>query len=86
MPPRYGGSNRRFVRRTWLPSVLCLAVAASLFSGVTAGALWDPHELSVAEPARRIALNLLGGSQLVLLALRHDLEHVRDADRVARIE
>lgn len=50
----------------WLPSAAGLAAAASLFVGLGSGALWDPHELSVAELSRRIALNLLGGVELAI--------------------
>lgn len=37
-----------------------------LFRGLTAGALWDPHEVTVAELGRRLALNLWGARQLSL--------------------
>jgi hypothetical protein len=67
------------VRRNGLPILLCLVAIFGLIYGVTAGALWDPHELSVAELSRRIALNLLGGSNLSIpgadnsLPIRADL-------------
>jgi hypothetical protein len=67
------------VRRNWLVGLLCLVAIFGLIRGVTAGALWDPHELSFAELSRRIALNLLGGSQLAIpgadnsLPIRADL-------------
>jgi hypothetical protein len=67
------------VRRNWLLSLaLCVAVAG-LIRGLTAGALWDPHDTSVAELARRIGLNLLGGGRLAVggadnsLPIRADL-------------
>ncbi len=47
--------------------------------GVGAGALWDPHEVTVAELSRRIGLNLLGGAHLAIpgadnsLPIRADL-------------
>lgn len=48
-------------RLTWL----AFAVAAlSLIGPLNASGIWDPYELEVAELARRIALNLLGGSGL----------------------
>jgi hypothetical protein len=34
--------------------------------GVTAGALWDPYEVSVAEVSRRLAVQLLGGAELAV--------------------
>jgi hypothetical protein len=67
------------VRRNWLVGLLCLVAVLGLIRGVTAGALWEPHELSVAELSRRIALNLLGGADLAVpgadntLPIRADL-------------
>jgi Dolichyl-phosphate-mannose-protein mannosyltransferase len=52
------------VRRNWLASLALLLALLGLVGGIGAGALWDPHEVSVAELGRRIALNLLGGSGL----------------------
>lgn len=54
------------MRRNWLIGLLCLVAVFGLIRGVTAGALWEPHELSVAELSRRIAVNLLGGSNLAI--------------------
>jgi hypothetical protein len=54
------------VRRNWLVGLLCLVAVFGLIRGITAGALWDPYELSFAELSRRIALNLLGGSHLAI--------------------
>lgn len=67
------------MRRNWLVGLLCLVAVFGLIRGITAGALWDPYELSFAELSRRIALNLLGGSQLTIpgadnsLPIRADL-------------
>jgi hypothetical protein len=41
-----------------------LSVALSLFAPLSSGGIWDPPEREVAEFARRIALNLLGGEGL----------------------
>ncbi|HVU01713.1 MAG TPA: glycosyltransferase family 39 protein [Polyangiaceae bacterium] len=41
-------------------------VVGSLFSLISASGLWEPPELKVAELARRIAVNLLGGSALTI--------------------
>jgi len=67
------------VRRNWLISLALLVAILGLARGVTAGALWDPHDINVAELARRIALNLLGARGLALpgadnsLPIRADL-------------
>ncbi len=67
------------MRRNWLVSLLCVAAVFGLIRGITAGALWEPHELEVAELSRRIALNLLGGGELAIpgadnsLPIRADL-------------
>jgi len=42
------------VRRNWLVGLLCLVAIFGLIRGITAGALWEPHELTVAELSRRI--------------------------------
>jgi hypothetical protein len=67
------------VRRNWLVGLLCLVALFALVRGIAAGALWEPHELSVAELSRRLALNLLGGANLAIpgadnsLPIRADL-------------
>ncbi len=67
------------MRRNWLVSLASLVALGGLFWGIKAGALWDPHEVTVAELARRIALNLLGGGSLSIpgadnsLPIRADL-------------
>jgi len=56
-----------------------LLALGGLIGGIRAGALWDPHEVQVAELARRIGLNLLGGGGLAVpgadnsLPIRADL-------------
>ena len=54
------------MRRNWLVGLASLLAVGGLIWGIRAGALWDPHEVTVAELARRIALNLLGGSGLAI--------------------
>lgn len=54
------------MRRNWLVGLASLLAVGGLIWGIKAGALWDPHEVTVAELARRIALNLLGGSGLAI--------------------
>lgn len=54
------------MRRNW---VLALAVLVALFGlirGLNAGALWDPHEVAVAELGRRLAVNLWGAHGLAV--------------------
>jgi len=43
--------------------------------------LWDPHELNVADLARRIALNLHGASELALEGADNSLPHLNDLGR-----
>jgi len=67
------------VRRNWLISLALVLAACGLARGITAGALWDPHDIGVAELSRRIALNLLRGPGLAFpgadnsLPIRADL-------------
>jgi 4-amino-4-deoxy-L-arabinose transferase-like glycosyltransferase len=46
--------------------IALLVLALSLFAPLSASGIWDPPEREVAEFARRIALNLLGGQGLEL--------------------
>ena len=52
--------------------ILLIAIAG-LIRGITAGALWDPHETTVAELSRRIGLNLLGGRGLAVAGADNSL-------------
>jgi hypothetical protein len=67
------------VRHNWLVRLALVVAVGGLLFGVSAGALWDPHEVTVAELSRRIALNLLGGKSLFIphadnsLPIRADL-------------
>jgi len=56
----------RATGRAVLPSLAWLLVALSLFGPIAASGIWDPPEREVAELARRIALNLLGGHALAV--------------------
>jgi 4-amino-4-deoxy-L-arabinose transferase-like glycosyltransferase len=53
-------------RRPWLLALAAAVVLVSLLGPISASGIWDPHELKVADLARRIAFNLLGGSALAL--------------------
>lgn len=54
-------ANTRFL--AWLSLIV---VAFGLFMPLSAGGIWDPPEREVAELARRIGLNLLGGHALAV--------------------
>jgi Dolichyl-phosphate-mannose-protein mannosyltransferase len=69
------------VRRNWLVSLATLLAIVGLIWGVRAGALWDPHEVTVAELARRIGLNLLGGSRLAVAGADNSLPIRADLGR-----
>ncbi|HYJ11484.1 MAG TPA: glycosyltransferase family 39 protein, partial [Polyangiaceae bacterium] len=67
------------MRQKWLVTLVVALAVSGLLWGGKGGALWEPHELEVAELSRRIALNLLGGGQLFVpggensLPIRADL-------------
>ncbi len=55
----HGSAGRRWV------VVVAVAVAlVSLLGPISSSGIWDPHELHVADLARRIAVTLLGGADL----------------------
>src|SRR5688572_6599429 len=66
LPPSFRESTGRGVRRNWPKGLLVCLACFGLLWGAFPGTLWDPHEVTVAELARRIALNLLGGGGLAL--------------------
>ncbi|HEX2674335.1 MAG TPA: glycosyltransferase family 39 protein, partial [Polyangiaceae bacterium] len=53
-------------RHGFLAWFAVIVLAVSLFAPLSASGVWDPPEREVAEFARRIALNLLGGQGLSL--------------------
>src|SRR5262249_36769568 len=70
------------------PSRLPLVLAALLpvlfffvIPPLTRAGLWDPHELNVADLARRVALNLHGASNLALEGADNSLPHLNDLGR-----
>ncbi|MEI9951148.1 MAG: glycosyltransferase family 39 protein [Pseudomonadota bacterium] len=63
LPPR---ARIRLTGHGLLPWFALLVLALSLFAPLSASGIWDPPEREVAEFARRIALNLLGGQGLSL--------------------
>jgi 4-amino-4-deoxy-L-arabinose transferase-like glycosyltransferase len=50
----------------WVPWLLALAALGTLFVPLSMSGLWDPQELRVADFGRRIAVNFLGASNLVI--------------------
>ena len=68
----------------WLPLAISLALPVLFFfvlPPLTRAGLWDPHELNVADLARRIALNLHGATELALEGADNSLPHLNDLGR-----
>ena len=68
----------------WLPFGVALLLAVAFFfllPPLTKSGLWDPHELNVADLARRIALNLHGATNLALEGADNSLPHLNDLGR-----
>jgi 4-amino-4-deoxy-L-arabinose transferase-like glycosyltransferase len=68
----------------WLPFAIALALPLLFFfvlPPLTRAGLWDPHELNVADLARRIALNLHGAADLALEGTDNSLPHLNDLGR-----
>ncbi len=68
----------------WVPFAIAAALPLLLFfvlPPLTRAGLWDPHELNVADLARRIALNLHGASDLALEGADNSLPHLNDLGR-----
>jgi 4-amino-4-deoxy-L-arabinose transferase-like glycosyltransferase len=69
---------------SWLPLAISLALPVLFFfvlPPLTRAGLWDPHELNVADLARRIALNLHGAADLALEGADNSLPHLNDLGR-----
>ncbi|AKV01718.1 hypothetical protein AKJ09_08381 [Labilithrix luteola] len=62
-------------------AVLLPVVFFFLLPPLTRAGLWDPHELNVADLARRIALNLHGATSLALEGADNSLPHLNDLGR-----
>jgi 4-amino-4-deoxy-L-arabinose transferase-like glycosyltransferase len=68
----------------WLPLAFAVGLPTLLFfilPPLTRAGLWDPHELNVADLARRIAINLHGATQLALEGADNSLPHLNDLGR-----
>lgn len=69
---------------TWIPLAAAIAVPVLFFfvlPPLARAGLWDPHELNVADLARRIALNLHGASNLALEGADNQLPGLDDLGR-----
>jgi Dolichyl-phosphate-mannose-protein mannosyltransferase len=69
---------------SWLPITIAIALPLLFFfvlPPLTRAGLWDPHELNVADLARRIALNLHGAGDLALEGADNSLPHLNDLGR-----
>src|SRR4051812_30409416 len=69
---------------SWLPLLIALAAPVIFFfvlPPLTKAGLWDPHELNVADLARRIALNLHDATGLALEGADNSLPHLNDLGR-----
>jgi len=69
---------------TWIPLAIAVALPIVFFfvlPPLTRAGLWDPHELNVADLARRIALNLHGATDLALEGADNSLPHLNDLGR-----
>src|SRR5689334_15943339 len=68
-PPKAAPPEPRREGASWLPLAIALAGPVLFFfvlPPLTRSGLWDPHELNVADLARRIAINLHGAANLTL--------------------
>jgi len=68
----------------WIPLAAALVVPILFFfvlPPLTRAGIWDPHELNVADLARRIALNLHGATSLALEGADNSLPHLNDLGR-----
>lgn len=67
-PDKQGPAPVPLAKRSPFLACFALLVAAlSLFAPLASGGIWDPPEREVAELARRVALNLLGGHDLAVI-------------------
>jgi 4-amino-4-deoxy-L-arabinose transferase-like glycosyltransferase len=68
----------------WLSLAIAIAAPVLFFfvlPPLTRSGLWDPHELNVADLARRIAINLHGAGNLALEGADNTLPHLNDLGR-----
>ena len=65
----------------WLSPVAWLICLGSLLGFISASGIWDPHELRVAELARRIAVALLGAESLSIPGADNSVPNLGDLAR-----
>jgi hypothetical protein len=76
------GVPGRSANRSLLLVVLAVVVAlVSLLGPLGAGGLWDPHELGVAELARRIAVTVFGDTRLALTDAQNGIPSLAELGR-----
>lgn len=72
---------RSDVRQVLVLALAAVAVILFLLPPAHFAGLWDPHELRVADLARRIAINLHGAKGLILEGSDNSLPHLNDLGR-----
>ena len=72
---------RPLVARPWLISLIVAMVACALVPLPSRAGLWDPHELNVAELARRLAVNVFHAERLAIAEADPSMPHLDDLGR-----
>ncbi|MBN1606092.1 MAG: glycosyltransferase family 39 protein [Polyangiaceae bacterium] len=68
-------------RRRWLVLLAAVVALVSLLAPLGVGGIWDPHELAVAELARRIAVTVFGGTRLALADAQNTVPSLAELGR-----
>jgi 4-amino-4-deoxy-L-arabinose transferase-like glycosyltransferase len=83
-PPEDAGAYRTGPWANRRPLLLLLAgvvALVSLLGPLGAGGIWDPHELAVAELARRIAVSVFGDARLALVDAQNGIPSLAELGR-----
>lgn len=67
--------------RPWVLSLVVAVVACALVPLPSRAGLWDPHELNVAELARRLAVNVFHADKLAIAEADPTMPHLDDLGR-----
>lgn len=67
--------------RPWLVSLVVAVIACALVPLPSRAGLWDPHELNVAELARRLAVNVFHADKLAIVDADPSMPHLDDLGR-----
>ncbi len=67
--------------RPWVVSLVVAVVACALVPLPSRAGLWDPHELNVAELARRLAVNVFHADKLAIADADPTMPHLDDLGR-----